>query len=48
MIDLIAHGVPLGVEAGRERVEIPSISFWTKCAETLKARKPEEGPIAPP
>ena len=36
MIDLISHGIDLGIKKGRRWVEIPSASFVTKCEEYVK------------
>lgn len=35
MIDLIASGINLGVNNGRETVVIPSALFVKKCEETI-------------
>lgn len=49
MIDLIAHGIDHGVHNGRKIIEIPSVSFSHKCAETLKTwDRSTQGPLPPP
>ncbi len=48
MTNLIATGIPLGVRAGREWVEIPSRAFSAACRAAAAERDPRDGPLPPP